>query len=97
MVAYSGVLHNVLEVHYRTIVTLVLEENNLKISEWLGGISVTRVLETTLADHKWTDGGVKSDVLTPNQGSSSVMTEENNCGGVVFHKHLLITVSLVQQ
>ena len=47
----------------------------LKISEWLGSISVTRVLETTLADHKWTDGGVKSDVSTPIQGSSSVMND----------------------
>ena len=39
----------------------------MKISEWLGSISVTRVLETTLADHKWTDGGVRSDVSTPIQ------------------------------
>ena len=46
----------------------------LKISEWLGSISVTCVLETTLADHKWTNG-VKSDVSTPIQGSSSVMND----------------------
>ena len=37
--------------------------------------SVTCVLETTLADHKWTDGGVKSDLSTPIQGSSSVMND----------------------
>ena len=36
-------------------------------------ITLTRVLETTLADHNWTDGGVKSGVLTPIQGSSSVV------------------------
>ena len=35
----------------------------------------TRVFKTTLADHKWTDGGVKSDVSTPIQGSSSVMND----------------------
>ena len=51
---------------------------NMKISEWLGSISVTRVLETTLADHKWTDGGVKSDISTPIQGSSSVMNDYKN-------------------
>ena len=39
---------------------------------------ITRVLETTLANHKWTDGGVKSDVLTPIQGSSSVMNDYKN-------------------
>ena len=50
----------------------------MKISEWLGSISVTRVLEITLADHKWTDGGVKSDVSTPIQGPSSVMNDYKN-------------------
>ena len=49
--------------------TMAISTINLKISEWLGSISVIRVLETTLADHKWTDGGVKSDVSTPIQGS----------------------------
>ena len=66
-------LHYLFILHYIT-----LHYINLKISEWLGSISVTRVLETTLADHKWTDGGVKSDVLTPIQGSSSVMNDYKN-------------------
>ena len=48
---------------------------NLKNSEWLGSISVTCVLKTTLADHKWADAGVKSDVSTPIQGPSSVMND----------------------
>ena len=47
----------------------------MKISEWLGSILVSRVFETTLADPKWTDGGVKSDISTPIQGSSSVMND----------------------
>ena len=38
-------------------------------------IPVTHVFETTLADHNWTDGGVKSDASTPIQGSSSVMND----------------------
>ena len=35
-------------------------------------------LKTTLANHKWTDGGVESDVLTPIQGSSLVMNDYKN-------------------
>ena len=56
----------------------------MKISEWLGSISVTYVLETTLADHKWTDGGVKSDVSTPIQGSSSVMNDYKTRQGGLY-------------
>ena len=47
-------------------------------------ISVTRVLETTLSDHKWTDGGVKSDVSTPIQGSSSVMNDYKTRQGGLY-------------
>ena len=60
---------------------------NLKISEWLGSISVTRVLETTLANHKWTDGGVKSGVSTPIQGSSSVMNDYKKRQGSLYALH----------
>ena len=60
---------------------------NLKISEWLGSISVTCVLETTLADHKWTDRRVKSDVLTPIQGSSSVVNDYKKRQGGLYALH----------
>ena len=54
----------------------ICSEHSNSVGE--GIISVTRVLETTLANHKWTDGGVKSDVSTLIQGSSSVMNDYKN-------------------
>ena len=63
---------------------LIIFNINLKISEWLGSILVTRVFETTLADPKWTDGGVKSNVSTPIQGSSSVMNDYKRLSGKLW-------------